>query len=60
MPGKLTPDQAHWKAGKQATERLIKLNNPLDAIFSTSDYSALGALLYLKKWDMKFQIRLEW
>ncbi len=37
------------EAGKRDAERLMKMDNPPDAIFSASDYSALGALLYLKE-----------
>ena len=35
--------------GRRDMERLMKKRNPPDAIFSASDYSALGALLYLKE-----------
>jgi LacI family transcriptional regulator len=41
------------EAGKQDMERLMLLPNPPDAIFSSSDYSALGAILYLKEKNYK-------
>ena len=41
------------EAGKRDTEKLMKMDNPPDAIFSASDYSALGALLYLKEMSYK-------
>jgi len=42
------------EAGKRDAERLMKMDDPPDAIFSASDYSALGALLYLK--EMAYEI----
>lgn len=36
------------EAGKAAMKELLQLDNPPDAIFSSSDYSALGALKVLK------------
>jgi len=41
------------KAGYEAMKKLMKYKNPPDAIFSASDYSALGALLYLKEERIK-------
>ena len=37
------------KGGRADMEKLLKLENPPDAVFSSSDYSALGALLYLNE-----------
>ncbi len=34
--------------GKKVTEKLMSLENPPDAIFSSSDFSALGAIQWLK------------
>ena len=36
-------------AGRASIQKLMELPNPPDAVFSASDYSALGALLYLKE-----------
>lgn len=35
--------------GRRDIQKLLKLKNPPDALFSASDYSALGALLYLNE-----------
>ncbi|MCB0566890.1 MAG: LacI family DNA-binding transcriptional regulator [Phaeodactylibacter sp.] len=35
--------------GKMAAQKLIRLPDPPDAIFSSSDYSALGAMQFLKE-----------
>ncbi|MCX2678400.1 LacI family DNA-binding transcriptional regulator [Galbibacter sp. EGI 63066] len=40
-------------AGKKAVEKLLKLKNPPDAIFSSSDYVALGAIQELKEHGIK-------
>ncbi|MGY5355876.1 LacI family DNA-binding transcriptional regulator [Wenyingzhuangia sp. IMCC45467] len=40
-------------AGKEATKKLLKLKNPPDAIFSSSDFSALGAIKELKSQNIK-------
>ncbi|MEN8247665.1 MAG: LacI family DNA-binding transcriptional regulator [Bacteroidota bacterium] len=37
------------ESGKIDMEKLMKSDNPPDALFSASDYSALGGLLYLKE-----------
>lgn len=37
------------EAGKQAAKELIELKEPPDAIFSSGDYGALGAIQYLKE-----------
>ncbi len=39
--------------GRSSTQMLLKMATPPDAIFSASDYSALGALLYLKEQGIK-------
>ena len=41
------------EAGKEAAERLMKLSNPPDAIFSSTDYGLLGAIKYLQSYPMK-------
>lgn len=40
-------------SGYEAMKKLIALKNPPDAVFSSSDYAALGALLYLKEKQIK-------
>ena len=35
------------ESGRESIKKLLNLPNPPDAVFSASDYSALGALLYL-------------
>ncbi len=35
------------ESGKESMKKLLALDNPPDAVFSASDYSALGALTYL-------------
>lgn len=37
------------ESGKESMRQLIELDNPPDAVFSASDYSALGALSYLEE-----------
>ena len=37
------------EAGRQAVEKLLKLKNPPNAIFSSSDFAALGAIQELKE-----------
>lgn len=39
--------------GEMSIERMMNLPNPPDALFSSSDYSALGALLFLKNEGVK-------
>ena len=39
--------------GKRAIQQLMNLANPPDALFAASDYSALGALLFLKEKGVK-------
>lgn len=41
--------KSNVEAGKQATEKLLGLHNPPDAIFSSSDFAALGAIQELKE-----------
>lgn len=36
------------EGGKEAAQKLMELENPPDAIFSSSDFGALGAIQYLK------------
>ena len=39
--------------GKKATRKLLGLNNPPDAIFSSSDFTALGAIQEIKEHGLK-------
>ncbi|KDN55827.1 LacI family DNA-binding transcriptional regulator [Flavobacterium seoulense] len=39
--------------GREAVEKLLALDNPPNAIFSTSDFAALGAIQKLKEHDIK-------
>lgn len=39
--------------GREAAEKLLALKNPPNAIFSTSDFAALGAIQQLKEHDIK-------
>ena len=39
--------------GREAVEKLLALKNPPNAIFSTSDFAALGAIQQLKEHDIK-------
>jgi DNA-binding LacI/PurR family transcriptional regulator len=41
------------EAGRTAVEKLLKLENPPDAIFSSSDFAALGAIQELKERGIK-------
>lgn len=41
--------KSNLEAGRQATEKLLDLHNPPDAIFSSSDFAALGAIQELKE-----------
>lgn len=41
------------EAGWKAAEKLMQMKNRPDAIFSSSDYAALGALLYLRENNIK-------
>ncbi|MDI5949884.1 LacI family DNA-binding transcriptional regulator [Flavobacterium sp. LB2P84] len=41
------------EAGRAAVEKLLKLENPPDAIFSSSDFAALGAIQELKEHGIK-------
>ncbi|MDO3694327.1 LacI family DNA-binding transcriptional regulator [Wenyingzhuangia sp. chi5] len=45
--------KSNIEAGKEATKKLLKLQNPPDAIFSSSDFSALGAIQELKSQGIK-------
>ncbi|WP_291102653.1 MULTISPECIES: LacI family DNA-binding transcriptional regulator [unclassified Flavobacterium] len=45
--------KSNVEAGRQATEKLLKLENPPDAIFSSSDFAALGAIQELKSQGIK-------
>lgn len=38
-----------YESGKECVEKLMVLKNPPDAIFSSSDYAALGAMNWLKE-----------
>ena len=40
-------------SGRQAIEKLLSLENPPDALFSTSDFAALGAIQVLKEKGIK-------
>ncbi|MFD2530579.1 LacI family DNA-binding transcriptional regulator [Polaribacter marinaquae] len=40
-------------AGRASTKRLLSLENPPDAIFSTSDFSALGAIQEIKSQGLR-------
>lgn len=40
-------------SGKLAIQKLLNLNNPPDAIFSTSDFAALGAIQELKEKNIR-------
>lgn len=41
------------EAGHKAVDKFMKLDNPPDAIFSSSDFVALGAIQQLKKYGVK-------
>lgn len=41
------------EAGNKAAEQLMKLPNPPDAIFSSTDYGLLGAIKYLQSYSIK-------
>ncbi len=45
------PSSVEW--GKKQTEKLFSLPEPPDAIFSSSDFAAVGALHYLKQIGVK-------
>ncbi len=45
--------KSNIEAGALATEKLLKLPNPPDAIFSASDFAALGAIQELKAQGIK-------
>lgn len=47
------PVKSNVDAGKEATNILLKLETPPNAIFSTSDFAALGAIQTLKKRGIK-------
>jgi LacI family transcriptional regulator len=40
-------------SGQKAVDKFMKLDNPPDAIFSSSDFLALGAIQRLKHYDIK-------
>nr|WP_314897703.1 LacI family DNA-binding transcriptional regulator [uncultured Flavobacterium sp.] len=41
------------EAGREAVEKLLKLQNPPDALFSSGDFTALGAIQELKEHGIK-------
>lgn len=43
------PIKSSLESGKEAIEILLQLNNPPDALFSSSDFAALGAIQELKE-----------
>ena len=45
--------KSNVEAGRLAMEKLLSLENPPDAIFSTSDFAALGAIQVLKEKGIK-------
>ena len=45
--------KSNIEAGKDAAKKLLKLKNPPDAIFSSSDFSALGAIQEIKTQGIK-------
>lgn len=49
----IIPHNLTRETGYAASQKLMNSKNPPDAIFSASDYSALGALLYLKEARIK-------
>ncbi len=45
----IIPIKSNVDEGREAVDQLFKLNNPPNAIFSTSDFAALGAIQKLKE-----------
>jgi len=45
----IVPDSLTTEAGRRSMEQLLKKGVVPDALFSASDYSALGALLYMQE-----------
>ncbi len=48
-PDYLVGLRSEIEGGKEAAQKLMELENPPDAIFSSSDFGALGAIQYLKE-----------